>query len=204
MRRRIILILLVIVIIGGGLFVVTKVRGSSGASGTTHTVTPRTTSSTGATIAAAGTPVRPVATPKPKPAGVTFETRALDQYAVGLVPILARGVGVFDRVTSQASSTSNLNQLSQLCFNSLKPLGIAQAQAEGVAHPYPWWTSVGKFHHSLLGIYHLMVGATDECSTAAGNGQAGDASVAVSIMSKEDSALKSVQSRVIAMSKGPK
>lgn len=206
MRRRIILIVLVVVVILAALFYVTKVRGSSGAvNKPSATGTPRSTAIQGTPIADAGTPAVPTATPLPKkPGAVTPDQRALDMYATGLIPILARAVGVFDRITNQANSTSNMGKLSQLCFSSLKPLGIAQAQAEGVAHPYPWWSSVGKLHHSLLGIYHDMVGATDECSTAAGNGQASDAAAAVSIMARQDRALRSMQSRVIALSKGPK
>lgn len=205
MRRRIILIVLVIVVILAGLFYVTRVRGSSGAANKPSTGTPRATAVHGTSIADAGTPAIPTATPLPKnPAAVTAQKRALDVYATGLVPILARGVGVFDRITNQAKSTGNLGKLSQLCFGSLKPLGIAQAQAEGVAHPYPWWSPVGKFHHSLMGIYHDMVGATDSCSVAAGNGQGSDASAAVAIMSQQDQALRKVQSHVISLSKGPK
>lgn len=111
-------------------------------------------------------------------------------------------MNVFDGVTRQASSTSNLGNLSNLCFNSLKPLGIAQAQAEGVAHPYPWWTPIGRLHHYLMGIYHVMVGAADSCSTAAGNGQASDASAAVSIMKQQAGSMHTLQSRVNRLSRG--
>lgn len=204
MRRRILLILLIIVIIVAGLFVFSRVRGSSGATNKPSTGTPRTTAIQGTPIAEAGTAVAPTATPRPNPAAVTPQKRALDTYATGLVPILARSVAVFDRITNAAHNTSGMGKLSQLCFSSLKPLGIAQAQAEGVAHPYPWWSTVGKLHHSLMGIYHDMVGATDECSTAAGNGQSSDAGSAVSIMAQQDRALHQMQSRVIALSKGPK
>lgn len=205
MRRRILLIVLIVVVILAALFYVTRVRGSAGATNKPATGTPRATSVRGTSIADAGTAVVPTATPLPKtPGAATPQQRALDTYATGLVPILARNVRVFDRITSQANSTSNMGKLSQLCFSSLKPLGIAQAQAEGVAHPYPWWSPVGKFHHSLLGIYHDMVGATDSCSVAAGNGQGNDAAAAVAIISQQDRALRKVQSRVIALSKGPK
>ncbi len=205
MRRRIILIVLIVVVILAGLFVFTRVRGSSGATKKLSTGTPRTTAIQGTPIAEAGTPAIPTATAGTGPAAaVTLQKRQLDTYAVGLVPILARSVGVFDRTTNAARSTSGMSKLSQLCFSSLKPLGIAQAQAEGVAHPYPWWSEIGKLHHSLMGIYHDMVGATDECSTAAGNGQARDAAAAVSIMAQQTRALHRMQSRVIGLSKGPK
>jgi hypothetical protein len=115
---------------------------------------------------------------------------------------MARTVRVFDSVTRGAKSAPNSSTLSVFCFSSLKPLGIAQAQAEGVAHPYPWWTPVGKLHHTLMGIYHIMVGATDECSTAAGNGQAHAAAVSVATMSKQAQLMHTMQARVDKLAGG--
>jgi hypothetical protein len=194
--RRILPIVLVVVIVLVAVVVGLKVRGnSSNAAGSKATSTPTTA------IAERGTPASPQPTSKPvkKAVPVSPELRA---YATALSPVLTRSVNVFDRVTRQASSTSNLGNLSNLCFNSLKPLGISQAQAEGVAHPYPWWTPIGKLHHNLMGIYHVMVGAADSCSTAAGNGQASDASAAVTIMKQQASSLRGVQSRVNRLSQG--
>jgi hypothetical protein len=198
--RRILLIVLVVVVVIAGVVVALKVRGgASGATADKVTSTP-TTAASGTTVAVAGTTATAKATagPKATPVPVTPQLRA---YAVALRPVLKRTIRVFDRVNRQAS-TSNLPNLSTVCFNSLKPLGIAQAQAEGVAHPYPWWTQVGRLHHTLMGIYHVMVGAADECSTAAGNGQASDASAAVTIMKQQNGAMHAMQARVIRLSQG--
>jgi hypothetical protein len=204
MSRRIILIVLVIVVVIVGLFVVLRTRGAFSSSGKNATATPTShaTALAGTTTIAAAT--TPVPTPvRSHPAVVTLDQRNLDAYASALLPVLNRGTGTVDSIVKRAQGTSNLGQLSKLCFNSLKPLGIAQAQADGVAHPYPWWSRVGKLHHRMMGIYHQIVGAADECSTAAGNGQGSDASAAVSIMAQQAGALHGLQGHVASLARGP-
>lgn len=199
--RRILLIVLVVVVVIAGVVVALKVRGGTpGATADKSTSTP-TTSVSGTVVAQGGTPVptlKPTAGPKATAVPVTPELRA---YANALNPVLDRSVHVFDKVVRLAS-TSNLKALNLICFNSLKHLGIVQAQAEGVAHPYPWWTQIGRLHHVLMGVYHVMVGAADSCSIAAGNGQAADASAAVTIMKQQDRAMHALQARVQRLSRG--
>jgi hypothetical protein len=210
-RRALLIVLLIVVVVAGGLYVVSS-RGLSPFSSAKSSTPAKPTATPGGTaVAVAGTPgVTATPTPgtkqsgKPKGRNLGPQRRELHGYAAALIPILDRSVPVFNSVAHQASSTSDLGKLNQICFGNLKRLGVVQAQAEGVPHPSPWYTLVGKYHHKLLGIYHQMVGATDECATAAGNGSPSDAAVAVSIMNRQAQALQSMRTSAHSLAKGPK
>jgi hypothetical protein len=178
MNRRTLLLLLIVV--AGVVVVLFVVRGGSTSLSSKATAVPATSAS--------GT-----VTPRKTAVRVSPADRALRMYAAALLPTVNRGARTFDAVTGKAAAAANLDELNVVCSGNLRRLGLAQAQIEGVPHASPWYSKVGKYHHRVLGVYHIMVGATDACVTSTSNKQANDASVAVSDMGRATRQIHSLQ-----------
>jgi hypothetical protein len=104
------------------------------------------------------------------------------RYAVRLFPVVSRARRTFDALAHKAETTKALATLSQVCARSIKNLGVQQDYVDGIPHPFAWYTRAGLLHWDILGVYHTMLGATENCQTTASNGDRTGADLAVSDM----------------------
>jgi hypothetical protein len=117
-------------------------------------------------------------------------------YAIGLRPVLDQSRSLFDQAARAAASSPNLDALGQSCSQYGPMVQIAADQIEGVPHPYGWYTTVGYFHHSMMGIYHRFQGALNLCGTAVSNGDSSAATTAIADMASEASHLRAADDYV--------
>lgn len=178
MSRRVIFLAVAVIMVGGVLGFVRVTGGSS------KTVSP----APHATAVSTATAKRPKVRPIKVPAAVMAERR----YAVRLLPIVSRARHSFDAITRAAEHTRSLASLAQLCGRNIKNIGVQQDYVDGVPHPYAWYTRSGLLHWDILGIYHTMLGAAENCQTTAGNGDRTGADIAVSDMRHATSQLNRV------------
>jgi hypothetical protein len=123
-------------------------------------------------------------------------------YALGLQPVLDRSRALFDQASRAAASSPNLDALSQVCSQYSPLVQVAADQVEGVPHPYQWYTSVGYFHHGMMGVYHRFQGALNLCATAASNGDSSGSATAISDLATEASHLRGLDDAVHRASAG--
>jgi hypothetical protein len=117
-------------------------------------------------------------------------------YGRGLRPVLDRSRALFDQAAQSAASSPNLDALGQACSQYGPLVQVVADQVEGVPHPYAWYTSVGYFHHRMMGVYHRFQGALNLCGTAAGNGDSSAAATAVADMATEAANLRGMDDYV--------
>lgn len=74
----------------------------------------------------------------------------------------------FGRATSSVNG-ADVSQLGSLCgaFNS--QVDLLQQEYTGIPYSRAWYTKVGTMHHWIEGLYHTMLGALQQCQTAASN-----------------------------------
>jgi hypothetical protein len=80
--------------------------------------------------------------------------------------VLDVSVRTFDKASSAVSTSPDLSQLVPLCTNYGNTITMQEARADGIPHPYAWYTPVGTLHHEMMGVYHYMLGALEQCQTA--------------------------------------
>lgn len=143
-----------------------------------------TGSSKSATPVPRATAVKPTAHPRPvlRPASVPLSVLTERRYADRLLPVVARAARVFNTVARAAQTKSSLGPLAQVCAASIKGIGVQEDYVDGVPHPYAWYTRSGLLHQDILGIYHKMIGATENCQITASNDDQTGADIAVSDM----------------------
>lgn len=103
------------------------------------------------------------------------------EFARHVLPTLYRATPVFDRAAGDAANASgDLTALQQVCSNYGTRITTLAAQVEGVPHPWAWYTAAGTWRHDLIGVYHYMLGALQQCETAASDGDGASAGSAIS------------------------
>ena len=123
--------------------------GIGSSTGSTSTPTPKA-SSTQAQVR----PTKPLPTVNP-------EVAAVRAYAHQVYPILRRSMPVFDHAARDARRAGR--RLIAVCSYYATRIDFLEGQADGVPHPYMWYTPVGLLHHRMLGVYHHMRGALEGC-----------------------------------------
>jgi hypothetical protein len=196
MTRRTLLLLVLVVVAGGALLLVTRSGGGllASSSSATSTPTPAPTPHRGTHVR--GTPVKP--SPTPIPAPLLHER----QYAARLYPIVNHATLVFDRAVRGASG-GNLSAVAKSCGHYVQLVGVQLNQVDGVGHPYTWYSPAGLIHRNVLGIYHDMIGAAENCSTTAGNGDQSGTAQARSDMRNADSRLHQMAGRLYQLARQP-
>jgi hypothetical protein len=97
---------------------------------------------------------------------------------------MARSEPVFDRAAGDAVRVSgDLTTLDATCTTYGEKITVLDSQFEGVPHPRPWYYHVGQIRHNMVGTYHNMLGAIDNCHAAVSADDSGAASSAISDMS---------------------
>lgn len=170
-RRALLLILIVVVALILVLYLVVGRGGTHGASAPTPT--PATKK---------GTPVKPVQI------SLVHE----EKYAAHLLTAVDLTVGTFNNLVRRAHNARNMGKLNNICSYAIQRAEVMQGRADGVPHPYPWYSPSGQLHHKLLGIYHQMVGAATACQTDAGNSDSANASIAVQDMASAAREMKAM------------
>jgi hypothetical protein len=79
---------------------------------------------------------------------------------------------------------------------------MLMARADGVPHPYAWYSPVGTFHHRVMGTYHYMLGALEQCQTAGDTQDSAEAAGAISDVATAASQLHRVDGRAHALAAG--
>ena len=133
-------------------------------------------------------PARPTPTPR--------RTTPLQRYAVQILPTLDRSTRVFDRAVGAVARTSGLSRLDAACGRYSGQIDLLASQFDGVPHPVPWYSRVGRLHHDALGVYHLMLGAISACHTAADITDGRRAAAAVSDMARAARKMHRIDVRV--------
>lgn len=117
-------------------------------------------------------------------------------YAAQLLSVVDHSAAVFLSVARHAENAGRMGRLNSVCSSAIQQLTLLQARVDGVPHPFSWYSTSGRLHHRLLGMYHNMVGAAVACQTDAGNGDSGDAAVAVHQMAVAAQQLRRMDSRL--------
>lgn len=112
----------------------------------------------------------------PAPAPQVFTPGGVHTYGRNLLPVLSDSVPVFDAAARAAARSYGQ------CVLFEKRITLLQSEADGVPHPDPWSSPVGRMHHRLLGDFHLILGAMEGCQTAYGNGDVESAAQEVAYM----------------------
>lgn len=120
----------------------------------------------------------PAATPLPGKVKSGPSRTPQQSYALGITPILDRSIGVFDALAARAARSS-LDRMGAVCGSYANRINVLASHLDGVPHPYPWYSAVGRAHHAIIGTYHVMLGAIIECETASSNADPQGAAQAV-------------------------
>lgn len=142
--------------------------------------------------------VKPTPTPSAHQryvAAVEKRQSQLRSYAAALLPHLRRSLPSFQCPIQYAASHS-AGDIQTYCAGVGQDITLAQADADGVPHPYNWYSAVGTLHHQVMGIYHDMVGAVVNWQTASDNGDPGSQSQAVSDMTQARDSMNAMIARV--------
>lgn len=113
---------------------------------------------------------------------------ALYRYVQGILPYLDPSTRVFDRAAG-AASRARIGAMGRVCGSYAAHINVLASHLDGVPHPYPWYSPVGRLHHQIMGSYHRMQGAIIECQTASSNGDTSAAPQAVADMASAARAL---------------
>ncbi|MGH2447582.1 MAG: hypothetical protein ACRDFS_03135 [Chloroflexota bacterium] len=116
----------------------------------------------------------------------------LSRYAANIVPILDSSSTTFNQAAGNAASKSGLGAIGSACNAYTQQISLMSQQFNGVPHPAPWYWKVGRLHHKIAGVYHNMLGNSQACQTAAGNGDYYGAATAVSGMSANAQRMQSL------------
>lgn len=87
----------------------------------------------------------------------------------------------FGRAES-ATNAADVSQLGSVCGTFNGQVDLLQQEYAGIPYSTAWYTQVGTMHHWIEGLYHTMLGALQQCQTAASNGDYGAAATAKSDM----------------------
>ena len=137
---------------------------------------------------------RPTATAKPRPT-VNPGVAALRSYSRQIFPKLNRSILIFDHAARDTANAGG--RLTDVCTYYATRVDFLEGQADGVPHPYMWYTPVGLLHHRILGVYHDMRGALQGCEDIYTNG--GDVSTSLSDISTAAQEMHSLASDVWAI-----
>jgi hypothetical protein len=105
---------------------------------------------------------------------------ALHGYARAILPTLSSSVPVFDHAVRDARRAGH--RLTAVCSYYATRIDLLEGRADGVPHPYMWYTPVGLLHHRMLGVYHDMQGALGGCQDVFATG--GDVPTVLSDIAK--------------------
>jgi hypothetical protein len=115
-------------------------------------------------------------------------------YAARLRSVLDYSTRLFDQAAEAVAASGDLSGLADVCGQYSQQVALAADRAEGVPHPYRWYTRAGRMHHNLMGTYHYMAGALASCQLAAGNGDDQGASLAKTDIAQADRQMHSTDS----------
>jgi hypothetical protein len=124
------------------------------------------------------------------------------KYAAQLVPVLDASVRLFDQTSSGVSTSADLSQLVPLCTNDGNQIATLETRADGVPHPYAWYSPVGTFHHQVLGVYHYMLGALEQCQTAGDSQDSAEAAGSIADVATAARQLHQIDGRAHAFASG--
>lgn len=102
-------------------------------------------------------------------------------YARHILPLLDMSARSFGRAEA-AVNAAGVSQLGSVCGTFNGQVDLLQQEYTGIPYSRAWYTRVGTMHHWIEGIYHNMLGALQQCQTAASNGDYGAAATAKSDM----------------------
>lgn len=74
----------------------------------------------------------------------------------------------FGRATSSVNG-ADVSQLGSVCGTFNSQVDLLQQEYTGIPYSRAWYTKVGTMHHWIEGLYHTMLGALQQCQTAASN-----------------------------------
>lgn len=115
----------------------------------------------------------------------------LAQYAGNLIPVLDQSRATFDAATAAVNAqSSSLSSLGEACAWWSSRITIEESQADGVPHPYTWYTRVGNLHHSIMGTYNDILGGMDNCNAATAAGDPDAAATALNDIGAADHAMR--------------
>jgi hypothetical protein len=135
----------------------------------------------GSSSGSASTPTAGIASTRPlPPKRVNPEVVAIRGYAHQVYPIIKRSMPVFDHAARDARRAGG--RLTAVCSYYATRIDFLEGQADGVPHPYMWYTPVGLLHHRMLGVYHHMRGALEGCQDVYATG--GDVPTVLSDVAK--------------------
>ena len=121
---------------------------------------------------------------------IRFKQRYL--YAMHVLPVLDHSRKLFDQAASAVSGASGLDAMNTACEQYQNEVPIDLSYADGVPHPFAWYSAAGALHHQVLGVYHDMAGALTSCQNAFGAGDDGAGAQAAADVRTADEEMRQV------------
>lgn len=131
----------------------------------------------------------------PKPVHHTKGFLAERAYARHILPVLDMSTRTFNRAVA-ATNAAGVSQLGSVCGNFNGQVDLLQQEYTGIPYSRAWYTRVGTMHHWIEGLYHTMLGALQQCQTAASNTDYGAAATAKADMASVTSQMQQKDARV--------
>jgi hypothetical protein len=123
----------------------------------------------------------------------------MQTYARGLLPIVDRTRTAFDGASANVQGSPDLASAGLACASLSQQVVLLQDEADGVPHPYPFYTHIANLHFDVLGAYHLMLGGLSACTAAADNEDDGAYQGALSDIVSADQAMRGLDDRIHAL-----
>jgi hypothetical protein len=123
----------------------------------------------------------------------------MQTYARGLLPIVDRTRKAFDGASASVQGSPDLASAGLACASLSQQVVLLQDEADGVPHPYPFYTHIANLHFDVLGAYHLMLGGLSACTAAADNEDDGAYQGALSDIVSADQAMRGLDDRIHAL-----
>jgi hypothetical protein len=102
-------------------------------------------------------------------------------YARHILTLLDMSARTFGRAESAVNAAGD-SQIGSVCGSFNGQVDLLQQEYTGIPYSRAWYTQVGTMHHWIEGLYHTMLGALQQCQTAASNGDYGAAATTKSDM----------------------
>ena len=120
----------------------------------------------------------------------------MHRYSAAVLPILDSSAGLFQRLARDAGAAPDSDTLVILCSQYAPQVQVQADEADGIPHPDPWYTQVGYLHHYIMGLYHDVLGALTNCTSAGSDGDPDAAGTVASDLSDNAGRLSSVDGYV--------
>jgi len=91
------------------------------------------------------------------------------RYGAVLAPALDHARHVFDSIANTLALTDD-GSVGPVCGGFETRVSILTDEADGVPHAGAWYLAVPALHRQVMGVYHNMAGALEECRTGSENG----------------------------------